>query len=468
MLDHLALSLLLRNLFTAEPSVAMPIFTRRRLQAMLDDLAPLLGPEKRRDVLRRIENKRVEQALPGEMELGLLWALSQLGEIEVEPEWWSTRRKPDVYCPFLNGPDGSIIEIAAFSDGSISQDDDMRRIAARFVNEANRLKKGSGQYLHFHFGEESGYVNGTYLRRRTLKRSFCITERVQSALKVWLDTDFSVESGKALLISDQGTTVQITRTATPQNSQFNFFCTMPALAHSLEGNALFALLDEKSGQLRGAGEIDDPYARLIFLADVGSAVLRRLRWTDQLGRAVSGKDIIQNFLEKDKRGIDAVLVVSATRRSDTGWPSSRVSWELTLLKKSTSTMDGEWVEVLAKTLPPPRYEGYQARHLHLQAAFEPSAKGHYAGMSIVMTTNSTTFRISARALQELLAGRISLEQFFAVLGMGTEDGRPNFFEDALRSGQTLRSARLNLRGIDADDDQLELEFQFDPAAAHLE
>src|SRR5690606_29946129 len=110
--------------------------------------------------------------------LGTLWALAQMGEIEVEPEWWGTSRKPDVYCPFLGGPDGSIIEIAAFADGSISQDDDMRRIAARFVHEANRLRRGSGHYLHFHFGEESGYVNGSKERRRALDRANRIKDQV--------------------------------------------------------------------------------------------------------------------------------------------------------------------------------------------------------------------------------------------------------------------------------------------------
>lgn len=51
----------------------MPIFTRRRLQAMLNDLAPCLDEAKGKDLLRRLENKRVEQALPAEMELALLW-----------------------------------------------------------------------------------------------------------------------------------------------------------------------------------------------------------------------------------------------------------------------------------------------------------------------------------------------------------------------------------------------------------
>ncbi len=48
----------------------MPLFTRRRLQLMLDELYPVLGDAKARDLLNRLEDKRVEQALPAEMELG--------------------------------------------------------------------------------------------------------------------------------------------------------------------------------------------------------------------------------------------------------------------------------------------------------------------------------------------------------------------------------------------------------------
>lgn len=64
----------------------MAIFARRRLQTMLDELSPLMDQEQSRGLVRRMESKEIEQALPAEMELGLTWAIDKLGPIEIEPE----------------------------------------------------------------------------------------------------------------------------------------------------------------------------------------------------------------------------------------------------------------------------------------------------------------------------------------------------------------------------------------------
>ncbi|HSJ78933.1 MAG TPA: hypothetical protein VK913_09405, partial [Erythrobacter sp.] len=62
----------------------MAVFARRRLQMMIVGLSHLLDDAKMRDLIGRIESKRIDQALPAEIELGILWALSQLGEVEIE------------------------------------------------------------------------------------------------------------------------------------------------------------------------------------------------------------------------------------------------------------------------------------------------------------------------------------------------------------------------------------------------
>lgn len=97
----------------------MPLFTRRRLQLMLDELYPVLGDAKARDLLNRLEDKRVEQALPAEMELGLLWAIGQMGELEIEPEWWGGGSRPDAYTEQLVPEKPCAIAIAATSDNAI-------------------------------------------------------------------------------------------------------------------------------------------------------------------------------------------------------------------------------------------------------------------------------------------------------------------------------------------------------------
>ena len=75
----------------------MAIFARRRLQAMLDEISPRVENSKVRDLLSRIESKEIEQALPAEMELGIVWAIAQLGPAEIEPHWYGQSSLPDVF-----------------------------------------------------------------------------------------------------------------------------------------------------------------------------------------------------------------------------------------------------------------------------------------------------------------------------------------------------------------------------------
>ena len=70
-------------------------------------------------------------------------------------------------------------------------------------------------------------------------------------------------------------------------------------------------------------------------------------------------------------------------------------------------------------------------------------------------------KMSARALHEFLAGRITREQF----ERGRRDDEPNPFEHFLKQGYTLSASRLEPAGIDEDDDEIVFEFAKDAAAS---
>src|SRR5690606_4038363 len=142
----------------------MPIFANRRLQAMLDDLDPLLPKGKlnargqltkgkRHELTACLNDKRTDLALSAELELALLWTLQRCGPLEIEPPWWPTTRNPDAFCPSLSPSEGAVIDIAAFSDGRTSGDEAMRKVARTLRKAANDLRRGSGEYLYFQFGE---------------------------------------------------------------------------------------------------------------------------------------------------------------------------------------------------------------------------------------------------------------------------------------------------------------------------
>ncbi|MBA3516581.1 MAG: hypothetical protein H0T75_02790 [Rhizobiales bacterium] len=153
---------------------------------MLDELSPHLARSKAADLLGRLEDKRADQALPAEMELALLWALSRLGEIEIEPEWFGTGRVPDAYSEGLFPGLSAFIEIAAVSDASLSGEEDMRRASRLISDHASKIKRRSGSYLYYRFAEESGYINGAYYRRRRVVRDFGLDDNMRRVIADWV------------------------------------------------------------------------------------------------------------------------------------------------------------------------------------------------------------------------------------------------------------------------------------------
>ena len=73
-------------------------------------------------------------------------------------------------------------------------------------------------------------------------------------------------------------------------------------------------------------------------------------------------------------------------------------------------------------------------------------------------------RLSARAVQRLLAGEIAYEQFAAAHGWDGEHRGRNPFLRALIRGEMIDASRVESAG-DKDDDWLEFQFANDPAVA---
>jgi hypothetical protein len=71
-------------------------------------------------------------------------------------------------------------------------------------------------------------------------------------------------------------------------------------------------------------------------------------------------------------------------------------------------------------------------------------------------------RVSARAVQRLLAGQITREEFAEAHGWSGQDAMQNPFSLALGRGEMIKAARVESAG-DQDDDWLEFQFARDAA-----
>jgi hypothetical protein len=85
----------------------------------------------------------------------------------------------------------------------------------------------------------------------------------------------------------------------------------------------------------------------------------------------------------------------------------------------------------------------------------------YLGSEVAVWKERLTVKISARLLQEFLAGRIITERFH-----DNSTGR-NLFDHGLKSGYAISDARFESAGLDEDDDHVVLELRRDPTAAEF-
>jgi hypothetical protein len=142
----------------------MPIFARRRLQAMLDDLEPRLTHAKAVDLLVRLEHRQTDQAISAEFELALLWAVAQVADLTVEPK--IPGAAPDGLSNDLFRSGSAIIEITALSDDTFSGEKVMNRAANIIAQFADRVRKGASKHLFFAFGARGYFEGGRYRRVR--------------------------------------------------------------------------------------------------------------------------------------------------------------------------------------------------------------------------------------------------------------------------------------------------------------
>lgn len=437
----------------------MPIFARRRLRSMLDDLSASLDAQKVKDLVGRLENRNTDAALGAEAELSMLWAVSRVADVTVEPDLLGTARRPDALSEKLFQSAPAIVEIRALSDDSFSGKEAMDRTANIIANYADRVSKGAGRQLYFEFMERS-YWNKRFHRERCVDPNFKLTPEVTQIIDQWLAPG-NGEVTKSIRIVEGKTDVVVTYGGAP-SPLFRVHCRMPPVAYDLEDNPIYKALKQKASQVRDAGA---GILKCVFLVDAGCDILRRLRPLSSAGQEIGGEEIIRHWLRKHS-SIDVVCVVSPYREQQL-WlvPESRILWKVSCFDRRNNVPPGEYdrLKAAAAQLPPPRFEGYQARDLHRQGAFDPEKRGWYLATSLTTGGGKMTIKISSRMLHEYLAGRLGKDEF----RRHAFGNHPNFFESELSQGHTIQGARFESGGIDEDDDYIVFDLDFDWGAGKL-
>jgi hypothetical protein len=246
---------------------------------MLNELAPSFAGGKGTEVLNSLNNdKKVDDALPTEMELALMWAVRSLGPVEIEPGWWEGKT-PDIITGSLVPGGMTAIEIYAPSDNSISGEEAMDAIALKIMAAVDSEKKGCGEYLYFRFREEHFYVDRRYVRRRLAPSNFKLPENIVAAVRQWIRSGQSQEKRLRLQAPSANTKepaldVEVEHTTSKQVRYHNVWSTMPAETHSVDDNPLFKHLRRKKRKFQHA---ERGVLRLILASIPFAYVNRSLR-----------------------------------------------------------------------------------------------------------------------------------------------------------------------------------------------
>ncbi len=434
------------------------------MQKCIDHLATVIDEAHMVCIVGRL-NDPGNQRLPAMWELVILDALSHAGKLRHEISLASGRRPDFELTAPVEGHDLLIVgDIAAVSDSGLDEQNPIDE----FGKELNRLVGKAGlspcNFSYRVHGDRVGRFGDGRMKLYLPKRGELPTV-MKRAIAPWLtkivsspnqtdhfdyvhdDVRFSLAYDPAQLY--------------PSGSYLSY-----DVAASREKNPLFNALRGKIGQLRSA---PDKALRLIVACDGDCALLSHRSYMSGQG-TFSAREVAEDFLRKNS-SIDAVLLASIDEHRELfqSRTTFKMRYELVVAPKRSRSarMDDATIsrleELLRKAVaqvPRPIQSAYNA----VVRCREPGF-GH--GMFGAYKMKDDSVRLSSRAIQRLLAGETTLEQFFMMHGWDRETGPSNPFSRSIREGQMISRTEIEPGG-DNDDDWFVFTFGSpDPAISQF-
>jgi hypothetical protein len=409
-------------------------------------------------------NKRVEQSLAAEYELALIWMLKDF-DIEIEPSWIDNTRRPDVYIEGLIDGTPAVIEITAIADNSMSGEPQMDFCATSLMKVANEIQRGSGDFLYFLFSERRKYNHGRYERHIAAPPDYKPSEDAKERIARWLR--LNPDSDGFLDLVDREMSVTIEKRPFKHRRLNNFHTSRPPMVYSDTRNPVYTALSNKASQI---SRVPDGLCRVIFLADAGSRFLSEVcRFPGEIKTQSPSTPatIINRFLADYRNKVNAVVVFVPIKRAkyaifygdsdERRWGCAIFGEDNAINQQLVSSLNA-----LIVRLPPPRWDGFNARSLTRQGALRHDSRGRYLATTMRYRDGEMTFRLSSRLFQDFLARRIDEKQFRYFLGERDEHNGVGQF---LSRGYTIKNITLEPGGLDEDDDYIVMHFDQDPAAA---
>lgn len=438
----------------------MFVFTRRSMQAMLDAITPWMPEKSLIDLVGRLNRPRTNR-LPQMWELAMLYGLGSI--VDVEHERPLPNGKPDFWFEVSDGTLAVPVvgDITTISDASLDAGNAFDKLTEAVHAQARKAGLQGGGF-HVAVSHLEPGASGTSKVQLLIPTGPAFEQLVKRLIKPFTKRIARSPLEQHLLeVAESNAKFTIKYAGPSQYSGGSHRSYDSAL--SLENNALFNRLSDKTRQLRGAPQ---GAVRLLITCDGDCALLGRR----QPMEGYSAQRIVESFLIGSQT-IDLVLTVTVLEENATDWQSRyrrKLQCELIAApigarpKHLTDGIIDSVKQVLGLAiarLPAPVMMPNNALRRNFDSDWSASMEGGYK-------SGSTRIKVSARAVLELLAGVQSFERFASIHGW--DERQTNLFKLKLASGQLFTSAHIEPLGPGSDDDWLEFEFGSpDPAISQF-
>lgn len=434
----------------------MAIFSRREIQRCIDENARFLLRRQTNDHIRRL-NRCDEYFLDAEWEVVLINAFSKLGTITHETKIEGTSKPDILFVAHVDPNQTFLADIATVSDRGLEEHNPIRALR----NDLLKLTIARGLPLNsFNIsveGTDGPRHRGSPPTRLKLPPRRRFDELIFNAeFDDFLDKVGRAPSeARTYRVNTNGIAVCIGYIPTQRGSM----TAHSAYDHirSLVQNTIYNVLERKAGQLTSAG-YDGPLG--IMLCDGGSSLFRRTRTWE----SYSAKDVILYFLEQHP-AISFVMTFAVEQSAGYDMPEKAIVeyYEANPLRSLGDALM-ESFGSLGKVMPVPNRTASNAVYL-LEGARKHEGSSHYGGL----TVGDREIQISARAVLDLLAGKITQERFLEVHkfdGMRDHAATINPFARMRKEGRMISEVTVEMDG--EDDDWLTVKFgDPDPAISQF-
>jgi hypothetical protein len=399
-------------------------------------------------------NRQSGSALGFEWETALLFGFSHIGKIEYEVPSSAGARLDMTFAEASRTPLCFTADIVTVSDEGLEDENPAMRLAFGISRLRQKYKLSGSTNFNIR-----GEATGPHYRNRKMRLGLPAGHEIDALLEKHIAPAFRRVRDENLAtitipISEPGIELTVGYNANQRYGSGSY--PSYTAAYSLTRNPVYAKLKAKLGQLKKSRDTN-PLG--IFLCDGGCALLKT---TQSSAASISIQEVVGEFFRQNS-SLGFVVIFTFP-------PSSTITFrgvvkELRITRSVYVNSRGRnapnkdaplgVINRMLMHLPPPCATPQDALYWIANA-------GPHEGQPIhILTHGATTMKISARKIQEVLAGKTTPTELFE------EYGRPdapcdNLFLRALREGLTIKS--VNLTPVPEADDDL-LEFRFGPDAA---